>query len=294
MAVMANVDTSSWASDTNSKQAMSRWDIVCVHTIVGNPPAQAAHFSTRSDGHIFQHRDTKFRSAANLNGNHRVIAIENDDFGPEYGAWSGSNVPGFADAQAESIAQVCAWAHHTHGIPLELCPDSKPGSRGIAYHRQGIDGNFGGFAYGGRVAGGELWSDKFGKVCPGDRRIKQLIDRIIPRARQIAGLEDDVTEEQFLAYMNKFWDLTRFEGRLGNRTLRQLTEEQGARVLYIDDRTRVMAADLSDDEANILAAVRTQAQGSVDVADLSARLTASLGPAIATELGRRLMEGNPA
>jgi Domain of unknown function (DUF1906) len=40
--------------------------------------------------------------------------------------------------------------------------------------------------------------------------------------------------------------------------------------------------------------VKPLSAGSVDVADLSARLTASLGPAIATELGRRLLEGNPA
>lgn len=51
---------------------------------------------------------------------------------------------------------------------------------------------------------------------------------------------------------------------------------------------------LSDDEANLLDALRRQTTGSVDIADLSARLTASLGPAIATELGRRLLEGNPA
>lgn len=57
--------------------AMSRHDIVCVHTIVGTAPAHAAHFSTAADGTTHQSRDTKFKSAANLNANHRVIAIEN-------------------------------------------------------------------------------------------------------------------------------------------------------------------------------------------------------------------------
>jgi hypothetical protein len=32
-----------------------------------------------------------------------------------------------------------------------------------------------------RVSGGELWSKAYGKVCPGDRRIDQLIDVVIPR-----------------------------------------------------------------------------------------------------------------
>lgn len=173
---------------------MSRYDIVCIHTIVGYAPAHAAHFSTKADGHIYQSRDTKYRSAANLNGNYRIIAIENEDHGAAYGSWNtndGHAVPGFTEEQIEAIAKICAWAHLTHGVPLVLCPDSKPTSRGIAYHRQGIpsDNNFAGYDFGGVVPGGEVWTSAKGKVCPGDRRIHQLIDRIIPRARQIAGLE---------------------------------------------------------------------------------------------------------
>lgn len=188
MAVMPGVQF----TNTAVAPSMSRYDIVCIHTIVGFAPAHAAHFSTRWDGHIFQSRDTRYKSAANLNGNHRIIAIENEDYGSAFGSWNTSDghaVPAFTEAQIEAIARICAWAHQAHGIPLVLCPDSKPGSRGIAFHRQGCDGNFAGFAFGGRVAGGELWSSAFGKVCPGDRRIDQLINRIIPRARQLAGLE---------------------------------------------------------------------------------------------------------
>jgi hypothetical protein len=175
---------------------ISRYDVVCIHTIVGYAPAHAAHFSTKANGHITQSRDTKYRSAANLNGNHRVIAIENEDHGSAFGAWNtndGHAVPGFTDEQIEAIARICVWAHQTHNIPLVLCPDSRSTSRGIAYHRQGIDSanNFSGYAYGGRVSGGEQWSSASGKVCPGDRRITQLINRIIPRARQLAGLESN-------------------------------------------------------------------------------------------------------
>lgn len=177
---------------TSSGQ-MRRWDIVCVHTIVGfQSGGNAAHFTTGAGGHIIQARDTIFQSAANYLGNYRVIAIENEDQGPAFGGWNtrdGHAVPGFTDAQAEAIAKICAWAHREHGIPLVLCPDSRTSSRGIAYHRQGVDGDFGPFAFGGRVFGGELWSTSTGKVCPGDRRIRQLIDVIIPRARVIAGLQ---------------------------------------------------------------------------------------------------------
>jgi hypothetical protein len=179
---------------------MTRWDVVCLHTIVGRAPAPAAHFSTRADGHIFQSRDTQFRSGANLDGNHRVIAIENEDMGPAFGAWNtkdGHGVPSFTPQQVEAIARICAWAHKEHGIPLVLCPDSRPGSRGIGYHRQGIQGNFGDYAFGGIVPGGERWSEAGGKVCPGDARIRQ-IPQIITRARVIAGLEPDTEEDMQL------------------------------------------------------------------------------------------------
>jgi N-acetylmuramoyl-L-alanine amidase-like protein len=178
---------------------MARFDVVCIHTIGGKskPPAPAAHFSTRKDGHIVQSRDTRFQSAANANGNHRVIAIENDDFSPHFGNWNvndGHAVPAFTPEQVEANARICAWAHKTHGIPLVPCPNSRQDSRGIGYHRQGIHGAFGPFAFGGIVEGGELWSLSKGKVCPGDARIRQIA-QIIRRARVIAGLEGPALED---------------------------------------------------------------------------------------------------
>ena len=176
----------------HGSRLMSHYDIVCIHTMDGKAPAHAAHFSTHADGRIDQSRDTEFRSGANENGNHRIIAIENEDRGPRFPDWDkddGHAVPAFTDEQIDAIARICAWAHQTHGIPLEPCPDSKPNSRGIAFHRQGIDGNWVDYAFSGRVPGGEVWTQSKGKVCPGDRRIAQ-IPKIIARASQIA--EDDM------------------------------------------------------------------------------------------------------
>lgn len=227
MAVMPGVDFRS--IDLNGVPLMKKFDVVCVHTIVGAAPAPAAHFSTTGKGHIFQHRDTRFQSAANLDGNHRVIAIENADRDGEFAPWNkddGHAVPAFTTAQCESIARIIAWVHQTHDIPIELCPDSRPGSRGVAYHRLGIDGNFGPFAFGGRVPNGEKWSSSFGKVCPGDRRIRQLIDVIIPRARVLAGTqEEDImatladVQAAVRAEFTRVWPGnvpgTRLPGRLG-------------------------------------------------------------------------------
>jgi N-acetylmuramoyl-L-alanine amidase len=273
--------------------AMARYDVVCVHTIVGHPPANAAHFSTRADGYVWQSRDTRYRSAANYNGNPRVIAIENEDMGPAYGAWNtndGHAVPGFTAAQVESIAQICAWANRTHGIPLVLCPDSKPGSRGIGYHREGIDSptGFAGYQYGGRVSGGEVWTTSPGKVCPGDRRITQVINQIIPRARQIAGLEHDMTPDELLDYQ-----IPRAGGPTGTTSLR-------ATLSWLDGNLgRVLAGEdaLKTDVAALNAKVESLQLGGVDVAALAAALkpllTADLVKAVNDDADLRARDNNP-
>lgn len=183
---MSRMPGAVWLGEQSPKRPMTRYDAVCVHTIVGYAPAHAAHFSVKGDGTIQQSRDTAYQSGANLNGNHRVIAIENEDHGQRFPKWSGSNVPLLTPEQIEANARILAWAHATHGIPLQLCPNSRPESRGLAYHRQGIDGNFGGYKYPGRVDGGEVWTTSFGKVCPGDNRIAQLPE-ILALARKFVG-----------------------------------------------------------------------------------------------------------
>lgn len=198
---MARMPGTIWLGEHSPESPMDRWDVVCVHTAVGFAPAHAAHFSVNAAGTIFQSRDTAFRSAANLEGNHRVIAIENEDHGPAFGGtprmpeW----VP-LTDAQVEANARILRWAHEEHGIPLQLCPNSKPTSRGLAYHRQGIDGNFSSFKYPGRVKGGETWTTSFGKVCPTDTRIAQLPD-ILALAINPEG--DDVTSEELRAIVRE-------------------------------------------------------------------------------------------
>lgn len=182
---MPGVDTSKRANDANSAMICNP-NVVCAHTIVGYAPAIAAHFSVKADGYIWQHRDTTRQSAANYQGNPHVIAVETEDHGSSFGSWSGSDVPAWTPAQVESIAQISAWAHQVHGIPLVALPDSRRTSTGIGFHRQGIDGNF----ENGRVPGGEQWSTSVGKVCPGDRRISQM-PQVISRAREIVGLGGD-------------------------------------------------------------------------------------------------------
>lgn len=303
---MARMPYTDWLGE-HGNTLMSRYDIVCVHTIVGYAPAHAAHFSTRADGWTGQSRDTRFRSAANLNGNHRVIAIENEDHGGAYGAWNTSDgraVPGFTAAQMEAIAHILVFCYRAHGIPLVPCPDSRPGSRGIAYHRQGCDGNFAGYAYPGRVSGGELWSGAPGKVCPGDRRIGQLLNIIIPRARIIAGLdsppEDDMTPQELLDHEIVWFDGNRAsigtilsEAYIVSRGLRGVPAFPGqSGAVQLPPLVGIKAGvdGLGDDESKVLAEIRGS-KGEVltalalidgtpsdeQVADLATKLNAQLG-----------------
>jgi hypothetical protein len=263
---------------------MARYDIFCLHTIVGYAPAHAAHWSVHADGDIDQSRDSRYRSAANLNGNHRVLAVETEDHGPEFaGYWKhGSDVPPWTKAQIESLAKIAVFCYRQHGIPLVRCPNSRPGSRGIAFHRQGIDGNF----PNGRVSGGEVWSSSTGKVCPGDRRIAQ-IPQIIKRARQMAGLEEgnemELTDK---ADWDKINDLG--PAYVGHKILgtwqHSSTAANNSNVIV--GLLKSMQADIDETEARILGAISTTGGSTVDVTGLADALAVKLGP----NLGRELVD----
>jgi hypothetical protein len=168
---------------------MDAHDIVCVHTMVGTLggtesmfrqngwTGTESHFGVGGpadgalDGTVYQWVDTDDQADANLQGNHRLISIETSDGGDETNPWS--------DAQLDAITGIIVWACQTYAIPAALVADSTPGQRGIGYHRQGIDPW--------RVAGGERWSSSNGKVCPGDVRIGQLVDVVIPRVQAQVG-----------------------------------------------------------------------------------------------------------
>jgi len=258
---MARMLGAIWLGEHSPKRPIVRYDRVIVHTMVSRAPAHAAHFSITGDGKIYQSRDTRYQSGVSLEGNPTSIGIESEDRGPFFPDWDpkdGHAVPGFTKAQIQAIARVLAWAHQTHGIPLEPCPDSRPGSRGIAYHRQGIDGNFlaEGYKYGGRVSGGERWSETFGKVCPGDVRITQLLTEVVPLARQIAGLdrEDDMTLEELLGHKLRLspnaGELVTGKPQTVERTVEQVWEWTYARVTHIDNRMSQIEAKLDQLLAN--------------------------------------------
>jgi N-acetylmuramoyl-L-alanine amidase-like protein len=178
---------------SQGQSRMTRHDIVCLHTMVGSLTSTDSFFrkggwsGTEShfgvggkwgadathglDGKVYQWQDTNYRADANLEGNHHIISIETADNAPA----RPDQILAWTPKQLDAIVKIIAWACKEHDIPAVLIPDSKPGRRGIGYHRLGCEHSRGiGAVPGFLVAGGERWSTSRGKECPGSRRIAQI------------------------------------------------------------------------------------------------------------------------
>lgn len=189
---MSRYPSCTWKPIIGTSTSTLTQDILCLHTCVGYLRSTWDYFN-RTDVGVYSHiciggiwgsdigydldgvgwqmADTAYRAAANLNGNGRVISVETaDNAALPIAAWT--------PKQCDRIVAIMVDAHLLDGIPLTLIPDTLPGRRGIAYHRQGIDPW--------RVPDGELWSSSTGKICPGDARIAQ-IPGLISRARAIVA-----------------------------------------------------------------------------------------------------------
>ncbi len=165
---------------------IARKNKVIIHTMVGTLAGTdsmfraggytgtESHFGTGPNGEKWQWQDDEFEADAQLEGNDDCISIENADFGAPYPSWdtNGSNVPEFTSAQIKAIVAICTVVCRRHNIPARLIPDTEDATRGIGYHRQGIDPF---------RKHGERYSDSTGKVCPGDNRVRQIRNIIIPR-----------------------------------------------------------------------------------------------------------------
>jgi hypothetical protein len=135
----------------------------------GNP---TSHFYVRKDGTVEQYVDTQFVAPAQLDGNPTLVGIETQ------GGVTDAKHEQWTPAQVETLAQLCAWVHETHGTPLQAMKSSLKTERGVGPHRLGIDPW--------RVSGGEHWSTSYGKTCPGDAKVAQ-VPTVIKRAEDIVA-----------------------------------------------------------------------------------------------------------
>ena len=148
-----------------------------LYGMFSKPTAACSHFYVREDGTVEQYIDTDRYSAADLDGNDATISIETWD---GYTGRPGWEPPPWTAAQVNALVALCRWICATHNIPVRLAENSKVGSssRGISWHRLGVDGAFPRLPdpRAGRLqrGGGMHYSSAVGKVCPGDARIAQI------------------------------------------------------------------------------------------------------------------------
>ncbi len=145
-----------------------------------------SHFYVRKDGSVEQYVDTTMRAFADLEGNDATISIETQ------GGVNGSDTEKWTSAQVETLARIFAWAVRTHGVRNQLASSSKldASSKGLSWHRLGIDGTFPVLPsiLAGRLqrGGGMRYSTSRGKNCPGNAKIQQ-IPGIYQRVQQVLG-----------------------------------------------------------------------------------------------------------
>ncbi len=199
-------------------------DIICIHTMVGylystwemfrneGYTGTESHFGVGGkwgsdrdkglDGEVWQWQDTDFEADANLEGAWHVLSIETADNAPE----DPDDILAWTPKQEESIVNLIAELCIKYDIPPVLIPDTKPHRRGLAYHAQGCTPNI--------VSGGEAWSTRNGKVCPGPVRIKQFKYVIIPAVQE--KLRPTHVEEVVALDWNDEVPLTAEDARIWN------------------------------------------------------------------------------
>lgn len=251
---------------------MTGHDIVCLHTMVGYLSSTDAYFRTANgagyqgteshfgvggrwgkdgtlglDGTVWQWQDLAHQADANLDGNPTTISVETADN-------AARPIKPWTPLQCEAIAQILAWlcsreAHaecpsswtcHREGIPLALIPDTKPGRRGIGYHRQGCDPW--------RVNGGVKWSGSSGKDCPTEARIAQ-VPTVIARAIEITNHQED---DDIMATLDELRTVVRQEimdapvqrqgGMGGDTSLRTTLAYLDSNLATAKDTGRITAA----------------------------------------------------
>ncbi len=180
-----------------SGATMAAYNRVNLHVTAGTgspfatfdrPGAASAHFYVARSGAVEQLVDTSLRAEADLDGNDATISVETE------GGWPAAvaNTETWTAAQVEALAGLYAWVVTTHGVALQIATSSAPGaaSRGLSWHRLGIDGSFPALpsVLAGRTqrGGGMHYSTARGKVCPGDAKIRQ-VTAVFERARAVLG-----------------------------------------------------------------------------------------------------------
>jgi peptidoglycan hydrolase-like protein with peptidoglycan-binding domain len=133
------------------------WDEHRLYAYWKNSTSLESHFGADFDGSLGQYLSTTTRADANYRANRR------DDGTGALSVETASNTTAtdpWTDEQLETLADLGAWAHRVHDIPLRSCRSGADPGFGI--HRMHRD-----------------WSPS-GTSCPGDKRAQQFHAELLP------------------------------------------------------------------------------------------------------------------
>lgn len=177
----------------SGKQGTQTNQVAIVHTMVGYLNGTDAYFrrgditlestlgiggqydGEELDGAIYQWMRSYERADANYNGNPYAFSIETSDGG------GNRYLEKWSPPQAESLAQALAAWCIFYDKPAELVSRSHSSVPGIGHHRIGT------VPY--PRPGDDYWSPpaEGPRACPGQTRIDQLTDEVIPRVQEIVS-----------------------------------------------------------------------------------------------------------
>jgi len=164
--------------------------VIALHSTAGGASSPYGHFANGGacsagwvgyKGEAEVYMDSAWKDAADLysGGGPYVYSLETASNVNATDAWT--------DPQLAKLIDWVAWGCKEMDIPARQARWA--GDSGIGWHRLGIDGNFPSGLHGGRlqIGRGDHWSTSFGKGCPGDKRIDQVVQELIPEVLRIVG-----------------------------------------------------------------------------------------------------------
>ncbi|MBZ2197285.1 peptidoglycan recognition protein family protein [Occultella gossypii] len=144
------------------------------------PSGTYAHLHNSRDGDFRQHQELHHRTYADLDGNGKTVSVENE----------GREGDSLTADQVDNLARLFAYLVTEYDVPNRIA--TWKDTRGLAWHRLGVSGNFGRFSTKDRrtwsaAQTGERWTEDRGKTCPTNRVIDQIDDIFNLAQRYITG-----------------------------------------------------------------------------------------------------------
>jgi hypothetical protein len=227
------------------------------HSIVGSAEGAYRFFRNSSNlestfivaksGKIIQLMDTERQADANYRANVRAGSVETEDNGhPDTDPWT--------KAQISALLRIARFYHERHGLPLRQCPAWD--AAGYGYHRLFPS----------------QWSTVRGKTCPGNIRVRQFRDTLLPAIRSgrfdgqgsSSGADDDVLSADAQRWLNaKFSDVNQ---RVIDRT--------GLIYNLVNIKAGDILNRLAEVSANAAAAKDAAERAAASVEQLTARIAA--------------------